>query len=220
MVGESVALFDEVNVATALHRLAKLQPPGTSGPQSPIVYADQFQALVEAVQRLLDRFEAQAISNTLWGARGPPLWDFPAPARLHGFVPLFHLHARPSPVVSRARAHAGSPRRGRPSRLRARRRRRRRTGRGRPGGAAVPPLLAAGPCGTCPCGVRRAPLAAQLHACMDCASCSRRTAGRAGAAVRPSCSRRAHASIACHRQPASPRYPRVERAPARAWRAR
>ncbi len=71
VVGESVALFDEVNVATALHRLAKLQPPGTSGPQSPIVYADQFQALVEAVQRLLDRFEAQAISNTLWGARGP-----------------------------------------------------------------------------------------------------------------------------------------------------
>lgn len=68
VVGESVALFDEVNVATALHRLAKLQPPGTSGPQSPIVYADQFQALVEAVQRLLDRFEAQAISNTLWGA--------------------------------------------------------------------------------------------------------------------------------------------------------
>ncbi|KAK9840626.1 hypothetical protein WJX81_005387 [Elliptochloris bilobata] len=66
VVGESVALFDEVNVATALHRLAKLQPPGTSGPQSPIVYADQFQALVEAVQRLLDRFEAQAISNTLW----------------------------------------------------------------------------------------------------------------------------------------------------------
>lgn len=73
VVGESVALFDEVNVATALHRLAKLQPPGTSGPQSPIVYADQFQALVEAVQRLLDRFEAQAISNTLWGAQ-PPLW--------------------------------------------------------------------------------------------------------------------------------------------------
>ena len=69
VVGESVALFDEVNVATALHRLAKLQPPGTSGPQSPIVYADQFQALVEAVQRLLDRFEAQAISNTLWGAQ-------------------------------------------------------------------------------------------------------------------------------------------------------
>ena len=72
MVGESVALFDEVNVATALHRLAKLQPPGTSGPQSPIVYADQFQALVEAVQRLLDRFEAQAISNTLWGAPKDP----------------------------------------------------------------------------------------------------------------------------------------------------
>ena len=72
VVGESVALFDEVNVATALHRLAKLQPPGTSGPQSPIVYADQFQALVEAVQRLLDRFEAQAISNTLWGAALQP----------------------------------------------------------------------------------------------------------------------------------------------------
>ena len=60
-------MFDEVNVATALHRLAKLQPPGPSGQSSPIVFADQFQQLVSAVSRLLHRFEAQAVSNTMWG---------------------------------------------------------------------------------------------------------------------------------------------------------
>ena len=62
-------VFDEVNVATALHRLAKLQPPGTSGPQSPVLRSAAFQLLVEACQRLVPRFEAQAVSNTLWGER-------------------------------------------------------------------------------------------------------------------------------------------------------
>ena len=60
-------VFDEVNVATALHRLAKLQPPGTAGPQSPVLRSAAFQLLVEACQRLVPRFEAQAVSNTLWG---------------------------------------------------------------------------------------------------------------------------------------------------------
>ena len=66
-VGEWVHAFDEVNVATALHRLAKLQPPGTAGPQSPVLRSGAFQLLVEACQRLVPRFEAQAVSNTLWG---------------------------------------------------------------------------------------------------------------------------------------------------------
>lgn len=56
-------------MATALHRLAKLQPPGTAGPQSPVLRSASFQLLVEASQRLVPRFEAQAVSNTLWGAR-------------------------------------------------------------------------------------------------------------------------------------------------------
>ncbi len=67
IVAESVDNFDEVNVATALHRLAKLQPPNNSGQQSPIVYTEQFQKLVFAIKRLLHRFEAQAVSNTMWG---------------------------------------------------------------------------------------------------------------------------------------------------------
>ena len=68
-VGEWVKVFDEVNVATALHRLAKLQPPGTAGPQSPVLRSAAFQLLVEACQRLVPRFEAQAVSNTMWGER-------------------------------------------------------------------------------------------------------------------------------------------------------
>lgn len=72
-VSQHVHVFDEVNVATALHRLAKLQPPGPSGQSSPIVYADQFQQLVAAVSRLLHRFEAQAVSNTMWGGSPNPL---------------------------------------------------------------------------------------------------------------------------------------------------
>ena len=66
-MAESVDHFDEVNVATALHRLAKLQPPNNSGQQSPIVYAEQFKQLIAAIKRLLHRFEAQAVSNTMWG---------------------------------------------------------------------------------------------------------------------------------------------------------
>ena len=66
-VNEWVKVFDEVNVATALHRLAKLQPPGTAGPQSPVLRSGSFQLLVDACQRLVPRFEAQAVSNTLWG---------------------------------------------------------------------------------------------------------------------------------------------------------
>lgn len=67
IVAESVNVFDEVNVATALHRLAKLQPPTTAGQASPVIYADHFQQLVLAIKRQLQRFEAQAVSNTLWG---------------------------------------------------------------------------------------------------------------------------------------------------------
>ena len=59
-------------MATALHRLAKLQPPGTAGPQSPVLRSASFQLLVEASQRLVPRFEAQAVSNTLWGALPTP----------------------------------------------------------------------------------------------------------------------------------------------------
>lgn len=70
MVSESIGSFDEVNVATALHRLAKLQPLNTPGPANPIIYADPFQQLVLAIKRQLHRFEAQAVSNTLWGT--PP----------------------------------------------------------------------------------------------------------------------------------------------------
>ncbi|KAK9814919.1 hypothetical protein WJX73_002051 [Symbiochloris irregularis] len=66
IVAESVNVFDEVNVATALHRLAKLQPPASAGQASPVIYADHFQQLVVAIKRQLQRFEAQAISNTLW----------------------------------------------------------------------------------------------------------------------------------------------------------
>ena len=72
-VAEWVKVFDEVNVATALHRLAKLQPPGTAGPQSPVLRSAAFQLLIEASQRLVPRFEAQAVSNTLWGTHPCPL---------------------------------------------------------------------------------------------------------------------------------------------------
>ena len=67
VVAESVGCFDEVNVATALHRLAKLQPPNSGGQASLIIYADHFQQLVLAIKRQLHCFEAQAVSNTLWG---------------------------------------------------------------------------------------------------------------------------------------------------------
>ncbi|KAK9812353.1 hypothetical protein WJX73_004610 [Symbiochloris irregularis] len=66
VVAESVNVFDEVNVATALHRLAKLQPHNPGAQPSPVIYADHFQQLVLAIKRQLHRFEAQAVSNTLW----------------------------------------------------------------------------------------------------------------------------------------------------------
>ena len=78
-------MFDEVNVATALHRLAKLQPPGPGSHPSPIIYADQFQQLVAAVGRLLPQFEAQAVSNTMWGEVSPSTGS---PAR-YASTPLF-----------------------------------------------------------------------------------------------------------------------------------
>ena len=59
-------MFDEVNVATALHRLAKLQPPlGSAGPAA-LFSSDPFARLVAAAATLLPRFGAQAVSNTLW----------------------------------------------------------------------------------------------------------------------------------------------------------
>ena len=67
VIASSVHVFDEVNVATALHRLAKLQPPlGAAGPAQ-LFSSDPFQRLVGAASRLLPRFGAQAVSNTLWG---------------------------------------------------------------------------------------------------------------------------------------------------------
>ena len=66
IIAESVHHFDEVNVATALHRLAKLQPPNLSSHPPAIIYTNQFQQLIYAIKTLLDRFEAQAVSNTLW----------------------------------------------------------------------------------------------------------------------------------------------------------
>lgn len=66
IIAEAVHQFDEVNVATALHRLAKLQPPNLSNQPPSIIYTNQFQQLLFAIKALLDRFEAQAVSNTMW----------------------------------------------------------------------------------------------------------------------------------------------------------
>lgn len=66
IIAEAVHQFDEVNVATALHRLAKFQPPNLSSQPPAIVHTNQFQQLIYAIKILLDRFEAQAVSNTLW----------------------------------------------------------------------------------------------------------------------------------------------------------
>ena len=65
IITDSVHNFDEVNVATALHRLAKLQPPNQSHQSPSIVYTNQFQQLIYATRTLLSRFEAQAVSNTV-----------------------------------------------------------------------------------------------------------------------------------------------------------
>ena len=66
IISQAVHQFDEVNVATALHRLAKLQPPNTSNQPPAIVYTNQFQQLIYAIKALMDCFEAQAVSNTMW----------------------------------------------------------------------------------------------------------------------------------------------------------
>lgn len=66
IISDAVHQFDEVNVATALHRLAKLQPPNMSNQPPAIVYTNQFQQLIYAIKALLERFEAQAVSNTMW----------------------------------------------------------------------------------------------------------------------------------------------------------
>ena len=66
IIAEAVHQFDEVNVATALHRLAKLQPPNLSNQAPSFMYTNQFQQLIYAIKTLLDRFEAQAVSNTMW----------------------------------------------------------------------------------------------------------------------------------------------------------
>ena len=66
IIAECVHQFDEVNVATALHRLAKLQPPNLSNQPPSIIYTNQFQQLIYAIKTLLEQFEAQAVSNTMW----------------------------------------------------------------------------------------------------------------------------------------------------------
>lgn len=68
IVAGSISAFDEVNVATALHRLAKLQTPECGqASHKPVVHSEPFQQLITAIKRHLHRYEAQAISNTLWG---------------------------------------------------------------------------------------------------------------------------------------------------------
>lgn len=66
IIADAIHQFDEVNLATALHRLAKLQPPNMSNQPPAIVYTNQFQQLIYAIKALLERFEAQAVSNTMW----------------------------------------------------------------------------------------------------------------------------------------------------------
>ena len=106
--------FDEVNVATALHRLAKLQPPGTAGPQSPVLRSASFQLLVEASQRLVPRFEAQAVSNTLWGAwlfRDCPncVWlNTPPSSRNSVLAVLARQHMTLQPSKPRSGAHSSA----------------------------------------------------------------------------------------------------------------
>lgn len=61
VIAESVHLFDEVNVATALHRLAKLQSQGQGNQARSFIATEQFKLLVAAIRRLLPRFEAQVL---------------------------------------------------------------------------------------------------------------------------------------------------------------
>lgn len=67
IIAESSIYFDEVNVATALHRLARLHcTASNSNAAAVIVNTDQFKVLLSAIAKLLPRFEAQAVSNTAW----------------------------------------------------------------------------------------------------------------------------------------------------------
>ena len=58
-IADSAAYFDEVNVATALHRLAKLHSMHASGAAALIVNSPQFKLLLGQIQRLLPYFEVQ-----------------------------------------------------------------------------------------------------------------------------------------------------------------
>lgn len=66
MIADSVTYFDEVNVATALHRLAKLHTSNSANHSNLIINSDQFKQLTHAITRLLPHFEPQAVSNTMW----------------------------------------------------------------------------------------------------------------------------------------------------------
>jgi hypothetical protein len=66
VISTDVALFDQVNLATALHRLAKLHISNSVNYSSVIIASEQFKQLTMAVRQLLPRFEAQAVSNTIW----------------------------------------------------------------------------------------------------------------------------------------------------------
>lgn len=67
IIAESSAYFDEVNVATALHRLARLHCTASgNNAAAVIVNTEQFKLLLDAISKLMPRFEAQAVSNTAW----------------------------------------------------------------------------------------------------------------------------------------------------------
>jgi len=59
----------QVNVATAVHRLAKLHSMHTSGAAATIVNSAQFRVLLGHVQRLLPYFEVCSLRapQRLWG---------------------------------------------------------------------------------------------------------------------------------------------------------
>ena len=93
VITDSVHNFDEVNVATALHRLAKLQPPNQSHQPPSIIYTNQFQQLIYATRTLLSRFEAQAVSNTVRPWTSPPVINCSTGRRCPG-QPAAKLHGQ------------------------------------------------------------------------------------------------------------------------------
>lgn len=58
---DSSCYFDEVNVATALHRLAKLHSLQASGAAALIVNSPHFKQLLSQIQRLLPYFEVRSL---------------------------------------------------------------------------------------------------------------------------------------------------------------